>query len=120
MLCSSEEADEKNVWVVPADPIGRLRKGMVIKMKKGLKICKFLYFFTCFFVLLGNTSFAYIDPSAVTYVIQAVAGVLIALGAAATVYRHKIMKFFRQQKRKKAKRDKKAEQAEQDIAGKEE
>ena len=95
-------------------------RSMVIKMKKGLKICKFLYFFTCFFVLLGNTSFAYIDPSAVTYVIQAVAGVLIALGAAATVYRHKIMKFFRQQKRKKAKKDKKAEQAEQDIAGKEE
>lgn len=69
-------------------------------MKKGLKILKFLYFFTCFFVLLGNTSFAYIDPSAVTYIIQAVAGVCIAVGAACTVYRHKIMKFFRKMKKK--------------------
>ena len=62
------------------------------------------YFFACFFVLLGNTSFAYIDPSAVTYVIQAVAGVAIAIGAACTVYRHKIMKFFRNQKKKRARR----------------
>ena len=37
MLCSSKEADEKNVWVVPADPIGRLRKGMGIKRKGRLR-----------------------------------------------------------------------------------
>jgi len=73
-------------------------------MKKCLKGFKFLYFFGCFFVLLGNTSFAYIDPSAVTYVIQAVAGVAIAIGAACTVYRHKIMKFIRNQKKKHAKK----------------
>lgn len=87
------------------------RKGLP-KMKKIIvQAIKFMYFFSCFFVLLGNTAFAYIDPSAVTYIIQAVAGVLIAIGAAATVYRHKIMKFFRQQKRKKAKRDKQADKA---------
>ena len=73
-------------------------------MKTGLKIGKFIYFFLCFFVLLGNTSFAYIDPSAVTYVIQAVAGVAIAVGAACTVYRHKIMKFFRNQMKKRARK----------------
>ncbi len=73
-------------------------------MKTGLKIGKFIYFFLCFFVLLGNTSFAYIDPSAVTYVIQAVAGVAIAVGAACTVYRDKIMKFFRNQKKKRARK----------------
>lgn len=73
-------------------------------MKKKLGILKFMYFFTWFFVLLGNTSFAYIDPSAVTYVIQAVAGVAIAVGAACTVYRHKIMKFFRNQKKKHARK----------------
>lgn len=72
--------------------------------KKCMQAIKFMYFFSCFFVLLGNTSFAYIDPSAVTYVIQAVAGVLIALGAACTVYRHKIMKFFRKMKKKQAKK----------------
>lgn len=73
-------------------------------MKVFLKSFKFLYFFTCFFVLLGNTSFAYIDPSAVTYIIQAVAGVCIAVGAACTVYRHKIMKFFRKMKKKRNKK----------------
>jgi hypothetical protein len=78
-------------------------------MKKCLKVFKFLYFFSCFFVLLGNTSFAYIDPSAVTYVIQAVAGVCIAVGAAFTVYRHKIMKFFRNLKKKQAKKKKEKE-----------
>lgn len=38
---------------------------------------------------------AYIDPSAVTYIIQAVAGVVIALGALITVFRHKIIAFFK-------------------------
>lgn len=73
-------------------------------MKKCLKVFKFMYFFTCFFMLLGNTAFAYIDPSAVTYVIQAVAGVAIAIGAACTVYRHKIAKFFRNLKKKQSKK----------------
>lgn len=80
-------------------------------MKKSLKLLKFMYFFTCFFVLLGNTSFAYIDPSAVTYVIQAVAGVAIAIGAACTVYRHKIAKWFRAQQKKRAKKKHQAEES---------
>lgn len=42
---------------------------------------------------------AYIDPSAVTYVIQAVAGVLIALGAAFTIFRHKIFALFKKNKK---------------------
>lgn len=69
-----------------------------------LSIFKFAYFFTCFFIMLGTTSFAYIDPSAVTYVIQAVAGVFIAIGAVFTIYRHKIAKFFRKLKKKRAKK----------------
>lgn len=42
---------------------------------------------------------AYIDPSAVTYIIQGVAGVIIALGAALAVFRHKIFKFLRGKKK---------------------
>jgi hypothetical protein len=42
---------------------------------------------------------AYIDPSVVTYVIQGVAGVLIALGAAFTIFRHKIFAFFKKNKK---------------------
>lgn len=55
----------------------------------------FLYFFSCFFTVFTLHAHAYIDPSAVTYVIQAVAGVLIALGAAFTIFRHKIFAFFK-------------------------
>ncbi len=60
-------------------------------MKNQIKsLLKFTYFFTCCFFLLSNRAYAYIDPSTVTYIIQGVAGVLIAIGAAATIFRHKI------------------------------
>lgn len=63
------------------------------------QVVKFVYFFSCFFTLFTNYAHAYIDPSAVTYVIQAVAGVLIALGAAFTIFRHKIFAFFKKNKK---------------------
>lgn len=67
--------------------------------KTMLKIFKFTYFFGCFWYLFTIPSQAYIDPSAVTYVIQAVAGVLIAIGAAFTIFRHKIFAFFKKNKK---------------------
>lgn len=70
---------------------------------------KFLYFFGCCFILFSNYAHAYIDPSAVTYVIQAVAGVLIALGAAFTIFRHKIFAFFKKNKKDGAAEDEKIE-----------
>ena len=60
---------------------------------------KFIYFFGCFFALFTIPVHAYIDPSAVTYIIQGVAGVLIALGAAFTIFRHKIFKLFKGKKK---------------------
>ena len=70
-------------------------------MKKIIgQVIKFIYFFSCFFTLFTNYAHAYIDPSAVTYVIQAVAGVLIALGAAFTIFRHKIFAFFKKNKKR--------------------
>lgn len=45
----------------------------------------------------------YIDPSAVTYVIQAVAGAVIAIGALIAVFRHKIAAFFKKNKKDEAK-----------------
>ena len=69
-------------------------------MKKVLgQAVKFIYFFGCFFVLFTIPVHAYIDPSAVTYIIQGVAGVLIALGAAFTIFRHKIFKLFKGKKK---------------------
>jgi hypothetical protein len=63
------------------------------------KSLSFIYFFSCFYTLFTMPVHAYIDPSAVTYVIQAVAGVLIALGAAFTIFRHKIFSFFKGKKK---------------------
>ena len=44
---------------------------------------------------MNNFIICYIDPSAVTYIIQAVAGVIIAIGACLTIFRHKIASFFK-------------------------
>lgn len=57
-------------------------------MKK--KILPFIYFFLCASVLLAQNVMAYIDPSAMTYIIQLVAGVAIAAGAAFGFYFRKI------------------------------
>ncbi len=63
----------------------------------------FLFFFTCMFNMFTIYGHAYIDPSAVTYVIQAVAGVLIAIGACLTIFRHKIAAFFKKNKNEETK-----------------
>ena len=69
------------------------------------KVLFFSYFFSCFFTLFTMHAHAYIDPSAVTYIIQGVAGVLIALGAAFTIFRHKIFKFFKGKKKEETTED---------------
>lgn len=46
---------------------------------------------------------SYIDPSAVTYVIQAAAAVVIAIGACLTIFGHKILSFFKKGKEEKKK-----------------
>lgn len=63
--------------------------------KKILHVLSFCYFFTCFFILFSNTAHAYIDPSTTTYIIQGIAGILVAIGAVFTVFRHKIIAAWR-------------------------
>lgn len=63
-------------------------------MKKGLQAGFFAGFTGIVGMLLfGRDASAYIDPSVMTYVIQIVAGVVVAVGAVAGIY-------FRQLKRK--------------------
>lgn len=45
-----------------------------------------LYFSFAGMLLFGANGFAYIDPSVMTYVIQAVSGIVIAIGAAIGIY----------------------------------
>ena len=47
----------------------------------------------------------YIDPSAVTYSAQAIAAVVVALGAIITVFRHKIAALFKKNKGESTKRE---------------
>lgn len=54
--------------------------------KKLLALVGIVYFGFCFMLLFGENANAYIDPSVITYVIQAVAGITIAAGAAIGIY----------------------------------
>ena len=61
-------------------------------MKKLSKIAQVTFFAAAFAVLFSGTADAYIDPSVMNYAIQAVAGVVIAVGAAAGIYWRKAKK----------------------------
>lgn len=73
--------------------------------KTVLRLAKFTYFFSACFVMLSIHAHAYIDPSAVTYIIQAVAAAFIAIGALVTVFRHKIVALFKKGKKETEKRE---------------
>lgn len=65
-------------------------------MKKIMTRLLGLTFYMCAFGALFTVPVkAYIDPSATTYIIQAVAAVVIAIGAAFTIFRHKIASLFK-------------------------
>lgn len=56
-------------------------------MKKTISTAfKVVYFGFAFMLLFGLNGMAYIDPSALTYIIQGVAGVAIAIGAFVGIY----------------------------------
>lgn len=61
-------------------------------MKKLVKTVGCIYFGAAFMLLFGVNGMAYIDPSVMTYVIQAVAGIAIAIGATVGVYFRKAKK----------------------------
>lgn len=66
--------------------------------KKLFWVLNTLFFVEAYSYLFMLPVHAYIDPSAVTYIIQAVAGVVIAIGAVLTIFRHKIVALFKKNK----------------------
>ena len=46
-----------------------------------MKALKYLYFILCFAVMMTISAAAYIDPSVMTYTVQVIAGVAVAVGA---------------------------------------
>lgn len=76
-----------------------------------------LFYFVCFAVICTVSASAdYIDPSAVTYTAQAIAAVVVAIGALATVFRHKIAAFFKKDKGENTKREIHLKDDEQDSS----
>lgn len=61
-------------------------------MKKALS---FLFYFAMAMTMFTTFAFAYIDPSAMTYLIQIIAGIVIACGAAFGFYWRKLKRSFR-------------------------
>lgn len=70
------------------------------------KLLSFVSLLICISVMLTvSASAEYIDPSAVTYTAQAIAAVVVALGALVTVFRHKIAALFKKNKGENTKRE---------------
>lgn len=61
-------------------------------MKKSSKVIVALFFAVSFMLLYSDNVFAYIDPSVMTYAIQAIAGIAIAIGAFVGIYFRKVKK----------------------------
>lgn len=61
-------------------------------MKNLKKTAKLTFVALCAMLLFGANACAYIDPSVMTYAIQAIAGIVIAGGAAAGIYFRKAKK----------------------------
>ena len=57
-----------------------------------MKILEKVYFTACFALMFAVSANAYIDPSVMTYAVQIVAGVLVAVGAVAGVIWRKAKK----------------------------
>ena len=64
------------------------------------KILAFLVFFLLAMLMCMSTALAYIDPSAMTYIIQIIAGVVIAAGAALGFYWRRIKRAVSKRKNK--------------------
>lgn len=59
---------------------------------KHTKLIRIAYYGTALTLILSTTAFAYIDPSVMTYIIQIVAGVAVAVGAVAGILWRKAKK----------------------------
>ena len=58
------------------------------------RILRYAYFLTCFAGIFTVPAHAYLDPSVMTYAIQIVAGIAVAVGAVVGVYWRKAKKML--------------------------
>lgn len=70
-------------------------------MKKLMRVAVFCFSFLLAMVGFSGTASAYIDPSAMTYIVQVVVGILVVGGAAFGFYFNKLKRAFRKKGEKK-------------------
>ena len=71
-------------------------------MKKMMGVIVFCASFLLAMAGFSNTASAYIDPSAMTYIVQVVVGIVVVGGAAFGFYFNKLKRAFRKKGEKKA------------------
>ena len=69
------------------------------------KLLTFLAFFALAMLMCMQTALAYIDPSAMTFIIQIIAGVVIAAGAAIGFYWRRLKRAVSKRKNKEEDED---------------
>lgn len=67
---------------------------MKIKTKLGIV----LYVFICTIIILTKESYCYLDPSAMTYMIQIVSAIFITIGSGIGIFFYKIKRHLRKRK----------------------
>lgn len=64
------------------------------------KILKAMYFFVCILIILTKECYGYLDPSAMTYMIQVTAAIIITISTTIGVLFYKFKrKFFKKEKK---------------------
>ena len=76
-----------------------------MRKNRKLQILKYLYFSTAFLLFLTRPVQAYIDPSVMTYAIQAISGIAIALGTIFSLIYRKIRRKMNLQEQEKTIRE---------------
>ncbi len=78
------------------------------------KLLAFLAFFALAMVMFLQTAFAYIDPSAATFIFQILVGVVIAAGAAVGFYWRRLKRAVSRKKRREEEEDEDEDEDEDD------
>lgn len=62
------------------------------------KILRIAYFLICAIIILTKESYGYLDPSAMTYIIQIIAAVGITIATSVGIFFYKIKKIFKKKR----------------------
>ncbi len=76
-----------------------------MKFNMNKKILKIGYVFVCSIIIFSKECYGYLDPSAMTYIVQIVAAIGITVATSIGIFIYKIKRFFRRKKEEKENKD---------------